>query len=62
LLVGFFYSTETADAKMPTVMLSPEIAPKAVYTITILRDAPNAIGADQFPTFLFGSHRLPRIS
>jgi molybdate/tungstate transport system substrate-binding protein len=53
--VGFFYSTETADAKIPTVMLSPEIAPKAVYTVSILRNAPNETGADQFLTFLLGA-------
>ena len=35
---------------MPTA-----ITPKAVYTVTILRDAPNAAGADQFVAFLLGS-------
>jgi molybdate/tungstate transport system substrate-binding protein len=53
--VGFFYSTETSDAKIPALTLPPEIAPKAVYTVTILRDAPNAAGADQFVAFLLGS-------
>ena len=52
--VGFFYSTETADAKIPAIALPPEIAPKAVYTVTILRDAPNADGADKFVAFLLG--------
>jgi molybdate/tungstate transport system substrate-binding protein len=52
--VGFFYSTETADAKIPALALPPEIAPKAVYTVTILRDAPNADGADKFVAFLLG--------
>ena len=52
--VGFFYSTETSDAKIPAVTLPAAIAPKAVYTISILRDAPNAKGADQFVTFLLG--------
>ena len=52
--VGFFYSTETSDAKIPALSLPPQIAPKAVYTVTILRDAPNADGADQFVAFLLG--------
>lgn len=53
--VGFFYSTETADAKIPTITLPPQIAPKAVYTVTILHNAPNADGADKFVAFLLGS-------
>ncbi|MFZ2065756.1 MAG: extracellular solute-binding protein [Xanthobacteraceae bacterium] len=52
--VGFFYSTETSDAKIPALNLPPEIAPKAVYTVTMLRDAPNANGADKFVAFLLG--------
>jgi molybdate/tungstate transport system substrate-binding protein len=52
---GFFYSTETSDAKIPALSLPPEIAPKAVYTVTILHDAPNAAGADQFVAYLLGS-------
>jgi molybdate/tungstate transport system substrate-binding protein len=52
--VGFFYSTETSDAKIPALRLPPQIAPKAVYTVTVLRDAPNAAGADQFVAFLLG--------
>lgn len=52
---GFFYSTETADAKIPAIDLPPAIAPKAVYTVTILHDAPNAPGAEQFVAFLLGA-------
>jgi molybdate/tungstate transport system substrate-binding protein len=52
---GFFYSTETADAKIPALTLPPAIAPKAVYTVTILRDAPNDAGAERFVTFLLGN-------
>ena len=52
---GFFYSTETSDAKIPALILPAEIAPKAVYTVTILRDAPNADGADKFVAFLLGA-------
>jgi molybdate/tungstate transport system substrate-binding protein len=53
--VGFFYSTETADAKIPSLSLPPAIAPKAVYTVTILRDAPDSTGAKRFVAFLLGS-------
>jgi molybdate/tungstate transport system substrate-binding protein len=53
--VGFFYSTETADAKIPALALPPEITPKAVYTVTILHNAPNADGADKFVAFLLGN-------
>ena len=53
--VGFFYSTETADAKIASLTLPPEIAPKAVYTVTILRNAPNADGADAFLVFFLGA-------
>jgi len=53
--VGFFYSTETADAKIPAITLPPEVTHKAVYTVTILRDAGNAAGADQFVAYLLGS-------
>ncbi len=52
--VGFFYSTETSDAKIPAIPLPPEVTLKAVYTATILRDAANAAGADQFVAFLLG--------
>ncbi len=52
---GFFYSTEITDAQIPSVALPAEIAPEAVYTVTILRDAPNASGARRFVAFLLGS-------
>jgi len=53
--VGFFYSTETTDAKIPAINLPEEIAPKAHYTVTVLRDAPNAVGAERFVSFLLGA-------
>jgi molybdate/tungstate transport system substrate-binding protein len=53
--VGFFYSTETTDAKIPALSLPPEVTPKAVYTITILHSAPNPEGADKFIAYLLGS-------
>ncbi|MBV8737337.1 MAG: extracellular solute-binding protein [Alphaproteobacteria bacterium] len=52
--VGFFYSTETASAKIPEVRLPAGITPKAVYTATILRGAPNPQGAVDFVSFLLG--------
>ena len=52
--IGFFYSTETADLKIPSIPLPSEVALAAHYTITTLRDAPNAKGADQFVAFLLG--------
>jgi molybdate/tungstate transport system substrate-binding protein len=53
--VGFFYSTEARDVKMAAVALPAEITPKAVYTVTILRDAPNSAGAARFVAFLLGA-------
>jgi molybdate/tungstate transport system substrate-binding protein len=52
---GFFYSTEINDARIPAVSTPAAIAPKAVYTVTILRDAPHAAGARRFVVFLLGS-------
>lgn len=52
---GFFYSTETADARIPAVSLPADIAPKAVYTIAILDDAPDRRAADEFAAFLLGA-------
>ncbi len=54
--VGFFYSTETADAKIPAVSLPAAMTPKAVYTVTIVRAAPNASGAEAFVAFLLGNN------
>ncbi len=51
---GFFYSTETAAAGIPQVALPASIAPKAVYTVTILRDAPHPAAAERFVAFLLG--------
>jgi molybdate/tungstate transport system substrate-binding protein len=56
---GFFYSTEITDAGIPSVALPAAIAPKAVYTVTILRDAPHASGARRFVAFLLGSRGQP---
>jgi molybdate/tungstate transport system substrate-binding protein len=51
---AFFYSTETADAKIPAIPLPARIAPQAVYTVTILNNAPNPDGAARLVVFLLG--------
>jgi molybdate transport system substrate-binding protein len=51
---GFFYSTETADLKIPSIPLQPEVALGANYTITVLRDAADPDGAAKFINFLLG--------
>ncbi|MHB1871681.1 MAG: extracellular solute-binding protein [Steroidobacteraceae bacterium] len=51
---GFFYSTETAAADIPAVHLPRSIAPQALYTIAILRDAPHPRAAAAFVAFLLG--------
>jgi molybdate/tungstate transport system substrate-binding protein len=52
--VGFFYTTEAADAKIQFVRPPAEIEPKARYTAAILRDAPNPASAQRFVVFLLG--------
>jgi molybdate/tungstate transport system substrate-binding protein len=52
--VGFFYSTETADLKIPEIPLPPGIALGAHYTVTVLRNAPNPEAAIKFVEFLLG--------
>lgn len=51
---GIFYSTEVTAAGIPALPLPPAIAPKAHYTVTILRNAPNPQGAAAFVAFLLG--------
>ncbi len=52
--VGFFYSTETSDLKIPAIPLPPEVALGAVYTVTVLRDAADPVAAARFVDFLLG--------
>jgi len=52
--VGFFYSTETTDLKIPVIQIPVETAVSAHYTATILRDAANPVGAADFIAFLLG--------
>jgi molybdate/tungstate transport system substrate-binding protein len=51
---GFFYSVEAAAQHIPTTSIQPVHA-SATYTITILKDAPNARGAQAFLRFFLGS-------
>lgn len=50
--VGFFYSTETADAKIAAIALPAEVAQSARYTVTTVRDGANPQGAVDFVNFL----------
>jgi molybdate/tungstate transport system substrate-binding protein len=52
--VGFFYWTETADAKIPALSFPPAITSKAIYTVTIPHGATNPEGAAEFVAFLLG--------
>jgi molybdate/tungstate transport system substrate-binding protein len=52
---GFFYSTETSDARIPAIALPSGIAPKAVYTVAIVRDAPDPGGAERFVAYLLSA-------
>jgi molybdate/tungstate transport system substrate-binding protein len=49
---GFFYTSEAADGKIPTIDLG-SIKLKATYTATVLNNAPNAAGGAAFLQYLF---------
>lgn len=51
---GFFYSTETAAADIPTVHLPRAITPEALYTLALVRHAPHRRAAVAFIQFLLG--------
>jgi molybdate/tungstate transport system substrate-binding protein len=50
--VGFFYSTETSDLKIPAIELPAEVALGAHYTVTVLRNAADPAAAATFVDFL----------
>ena len=50
--VGFFYSTETADLKIASIPLPPEVALSAHYTVTVVRDAADPAAAAKFIDYL----------
>lgn len=53
--VGFFYSTEVTDLKLPAIHPAAEVATGANYTVTILRDAADPDGAARYVNFLLGA-------
>ena len=54
--VGFFYSTETTDLKLPSIKPAPEVATGASYTVTVLRNAADPAGAARYVNFLLDEH------
>jgi molybdate/tungstate transport system substrate-binding protein len=51
---GFFYSSETADDNIPAVPLPAAVAPKAVYTISIVQGTRAPQAAEAFLAYLLG--------
>ena len=51
---GFFYTSETTAAGIPTVELTG-LSLKATYTVTVLSNAPHQAAADAFVSYLLGS-------
>jgi molybdate/tungstate transport system substrate-binding protein len=51
---GFFYTAESAPAKIPTISLSP-IDLKAVYTVTVVNKAPDEAAAAAFIKYMLGA-------
>jgi molybdate/tungstate transport system substrate-binding protein len=52
---GFFYTSEAAAAKIPTVPVTGESL-KATYTVTVLNRAPHPGGAAAFVAYLLGAN------
>jgi molybdate transport system substrate-binding protein len=50
---GFFYTSETTAARIPTVELTG-LALKATYTVTVLNQAPHQAGGEAFVSYLLG--------
>jgi len=51
---GFFYSFEATAQRIPTVSLSP-IGLSAIFTVTVVSNAPDPEGAAAFVAYLLGS-------
>jgi molybdate/tungstate transport system substrate-binding protein len=51
---AFLYSLEARQAGVPYVLPPPAVDPEAVYTVTVLRGAPDPAGAVAFVRFLLG--------
>jgi molybdate/tungstate transport system substrate-binding protein len=54
---GFFYSSEAADLKIPTISLG-SIKLQATYTVSALNNAPNSAGGVNFVDYLLGQSGL----
>lgn len=52
---GFFYEVEATVAHIPYVPITGAGTLQAVYTITVLQNAPHTTGGDAFVDFLLGS-------
>jgi molybdate/tungstate transport system substrate-binding protein len=52
---GFFYTSESTAAAIPTVPVTGGAGYKATYTVTVLRDAPHEAAAEAFVSWLLGS-------
>ena len=52
---GFFYANEAVQARLPFVTPPGAIDPKAVFTVSIVRGAPDPRGARAFVRFLLGT-------
>ncbi len=52
---GFFYRSEAVQAHLPYVTPATSLDPGAVFTVTVLRGAPDPTGAVAFVRFLLGS-------
>jgi len=50
---GFFYTSETTAASIPTIPLTG-LDLKATYTVTVLNNAPHQAGAEAFVKYLLG--------
>ena len=51
---GFFYASETADDRIPAASLPAAVAPKAVFTVAILRGGRHEQAAEAFLAYLLG--------
>lgn len=58
--VGFFYAAEAKAANIPTVPLTG-VNLAAMYTVTVLKNAPHEAGAEAFVSYLLGAAAKPAL-
>lgn len=58
--VGFFYAAEAKAANIPTVALNG-VSLAAMYTVTVLKNAPHDAGAQAFVSYLLGAGAEPAL-